>query len=566
MAKIHKLKISNYRGIRHFEQTFGTSNIICLIGRGDSGKSSILEAISIILSPNWNVAFYDTDFFALDIEKPIEIEASLYDVPSKLIQESKFGLYIRGLDRALNIISDDLKDHHETILTIKLKVENDLEPKWFVTNGRQSEDIEIRAHDRALLNTYFVSDYVDRHFSWNKGNPLYSLLRETDTSLENSNVILNAFRNARATIDPHAFEHLQTVLSKVKESAQSLGITINNLSSSIDYKDITIKDGRITLHEDRIPYRLKGKGSKRLLSIAIQVTVLEQGGILLIDEVEQGLEPDRVKHLVSLLKNTSHGQVFMTTHSRDVLVELQYDDIYLLQNKQATLVTFEESFQGCLRRNPEAFFSRRVIVCEGATEVGICRSINNHCMNVYHKNFPMLGIAIVDGTGTSFLKYCEKFKDAGFDVCALCDSDDPNINSKKPGLELRGIKVFDWDDGNAVEHQVIFDLPWNFIQTLVNYVIDEKGEISVKQLVENQHGPPLPDGWYSQDDLPIRTAIGKAAGYKKKTASGLEDKSWFKRIDHGAFLGDLLVEALPSIKDKRTGLQLHGLLKWIDNA
>jgi ABC-type polysaccharide/polyol phosphate transport system ATPase subunit len=108
MAKIHTLKISNFKGLEKFKHVFGMTDFVCLIGRGDSGKTTILEAISAVLSPNWNLTFYDTDFFNGDITNPIEIEVSLYDLPATLIQESKYGLFIRGLDLSTNLIHDDI--------------------------------------------------------------------------------------------------------------------------------------------------------------------------------------------------------------------------------------------------------------------------------------------------------------------------------------------------------------------------------------------------------------------------------------------------------------------------
>ena len=46
MAKLAHLKISHFRGIESFEQKF-VNGITCIIGRGDSGKSTILDAMLI---------------------------------------------------------------------------------------------------------------------------------------------------------------------------------------------------------------------------------------------------------------------------------------------------------------------------------------------------------------------------------------------------------------------------------------------------------------------------------------------------------------------------------------
>lgn len=69
-------------------------NFICLIGRGDSGKTSILDAISFVLSPNLNVAFFDTDVFNCEVENPIVIEASVIEPPEYLLQDNKYGMYL----------------------------------------------------------------------------------------------------------------------------------------------------------------------------------------------------------------------------------------------------------------------------------------------------------------------------------------------------------------------------------------------------------------------------------------------------------------------------------------
>lgn len=179
MTRIHELKINNFRGIRDFSHTFGIANFICLIGRGDSGKSTILDAISYVLSSSWNLTNFDSDFYECDTDTPIEIEATLIDLPENLILESKYGLHIRGLDKSTNEIKDDLEDDHEKALTIKLEIEKDLEPKWYIINNRQDSPISISAYDRAKLNVFMISDYIDRHFFLEQRNPIVFVTKAT---------------------------------------------------------------------------------------------------------------------------------------------------------------------------------------------------------------------------------------------------------------------------------------------------------------------------------------------------------------------------------------------------
>jgi putative ATP-dependent endonuclease of OLD family len=161
MAKIHNLKIQNFRGIKEFEHTFNDQNFICLIGRGDSGKSTILKAISYILSPNWNITFLDNDFHDGDITNNIIIEVTLKEIPDSFVNEDKFGFQLRGIDRETGAIHDELQDNHQKAITIRLTVDKDLEPTWEVVNNRHGDAVKIKATDREKLNTFFIADYID---------------------------------------------------------------------------------------------------------------------------------------------------------------------------------------------------------------------------------------------------------------------------------------------------------------------------------------------------------------------------------------------------------------------
>jgi len=402
MARIHELNISNFRGIKTFSAKL-SKNFICLLGRGDSGKTTILDAISYVLSPSWNLSFFDSDFHKGNTDNCIVIEASLLDVPEKFINEEKFGLYIRGLD-ASGQIHDELQQDHSKVLTIRLEVSKNLEPQWHVVNNRQ-ESIRISGQDRARLNVFMVSDYIDRHFSWSKGSPLYFILKETQsTGDDKSEVIIDAIREAKEKIDQDSFERFKDVTERIKKSSLNLGVDLSRVKTTVDFRDVSIKDGRVCLHDEDVPLRLKGKGSKRLISMAIQSVLVQCGGIILIDEIEQGLEPDRVKHLVRSLKKDNAGQIFLTTHSSDVITELEADDLVIVNNNQGTVTisTPDQKFQNIIRACPEAGYARRVIVCEGKTEIGICRALD-----AYRKNKNMECMSTKDcvytcGGGHSF--------------------------------------------------------------------------------------------------------------------------------------------------------------------
>ncbi|MHB1107552.1 MAG: ATP-dependent nuclease [Lutibacter sp.] len=560
MAKIHTFKINNFRGIESFEQVFGISDFVCLIGRGDSGKTTILDAISYVLSPNWNLTIKDTDFHNCDVSKPIEIEVSLYDLPKKLIQESKFGLYIRGLNKTDDTIEDEIEDNLEIVLTLKLIVEKNLEPKWYIINSRQ-DPIEISSSERSELNMFQISDYIDSHFSWDKRSPLKALFKLDEEQSSMGDVLTQSMRNVKEEVDKKEFKEFDNVLTKIVAISKVFGIDISNVSTSLDLKNISLSDSRFSLYDQNVPFRLKGKGSKRLISIAIQAELAKSGGIVLIDEIEQGLEPDRAQHLAKTLKSNNAGQVFITTHSRDVLVELEAENLFIVKSKETSLRKLNNSLQGAIRKNPEAFFSDKVIVCEGATEVGFCRALNNDRLAKGKDNIALKGVRLVDGTGTEFVNYCKAFIGCGYKVCAFCDSDVENINSKKIGLKEIGVEIIDCEDKLALERQLFKELPWEAIQKMVMYAIELKSLESIQDSVKANFIKSYEEKdyhWIIADSPKMREVLGEV--------SIKEKKEWFKRIDHGEKIGNIFFEHIDEIRETHIGKQINKLSNWIDNA
>ena len=76
MARIRRLEIRNFRSIQ-FLDWYPSAGINCLVGPGDGGKSTILDAIDLCLGARRSAPFGDTDFFQLDVTQPIVISVTL---------------------------------------------------------------------------------------------------------------------------------------------------------------------------------------------------------------------------------------------------------------------------------------------------------------------------------------------------------------------------------------------------------------------------------------------------------------------------------------------------------
>ncbi|WP_295937922.1 ATP-binding protein [uncultured Alistipes sp.] len=569
MAKIHTLKIQNFRGLKNFEQKFTDTNLVCLIGRGDSGKTTILEAISIVLAPTWNVNLYDTDFHNCNVDESIIIEVLAYDLPLRLQDENKFGMHLQFIDsHTLDIVDDVLTLDDATNyfkgLIIRFELNKDLEPSWNVINPTNEDMFPISASDRSSLNMFLVSDYIDRHLSWGKGYPLFALMKQhkAEGGAKDS-IVLNAVRIAKQNIDNGNFTELERIFEEhIKQKVSKLGVALSNPKTSLDLKDMMIRDDRVSMHDGGIPLRLKGKGSKRLISLAIQLSLIEDGGIILIDEIEQGLEADRVQTLIRELKRHTNSQVFITTHSRDVVVELTATELYRTLPAKDKLFRFDEDHQATIRKNPEALFAKSILVCEGATEIGIVRAYDNYLQNTTGEGLSFNGVRYADGSGSNIVNYCTKFIQAGYAVCLFCDSDRKDVNEKKQSLAELGILVIDCEDGYCIEQQIFNDISWGNIVKLIEYA-REMNESSVKNNIISCGGDIEADGWLNEETADIRNILGKSSVYKAEKNGKVDDKSWFKRTDHGEMLGTVVCEELDQLKNKKLGSQFSQLELWI---
>ena len=562
MSKIVYLKINHYRGINEFEHFFGENNFVVLIGRGDSGKTTIMNAISAVLSPYWNYSFSDTDFYNCDVSTPIIIEASLIDVPKELLTEDKYGLHYSLLkgSEIVNNVADAEADQNKMILTIQLVVDNSLEPKWYVVSGRTDQEAkEISSSDRAKFNMFFVSDFVDRHFTYTKGSPLYSLFRE---SLEDKDIVSKRLLDmSRAAYEElkrkDSFSDLKSILEPVKLTATALGLDAKDLNVLLEYYQSSFKDGDVSLHSTNIPFHLQGKGSKRLLSIAIQMQLAKQGGIILIDELEQGLEPDRITNLTQFLKSTEKGQVFVTTHSSYVLTESNYSNIYLMSKNAKGLFPFDASFQPLLRGQSDVFFARKVICCEGRTEQGIIRGLDIYIKNNFKKSFSSLGIAIADcGGGNKHCTQAMQLKIKGFDVIIFGDRDVDSMETNYQKAQEEYIQTVYCDKGRSIEQQLFNDLPWNCIDRLINLAIENKGVHILSEI-----------GIHTIDELHSlsiekQQLVRATAGEHSKN----KNNEWYKTIQAGEQIATLWFDNIESLeRDSTLRKEFNTLMSWIMN-
>ena len=569
--RVRHLSIRNFRGIRELDWPMPDQNVLCLIGRGDSTKSTILEALRRVFHPQWNLSFDDADFHLCDPANPITIDAVLGDLPDTFRDLEKYGHWLCGWNDETLERMDDPGDGLEDALRIRLAVAEDLEPAWYVIKEDEDEGVPFRATDRARVAVSLIGAVSDRHLTWSRSSIL-SQLTETENITSS---LADAARAAKDALEARREQDLSgfdQVARTAETTARALGVNVaTSYRAHLDTDAINVRIAGLALHDGDMPLRQLGLGSKRMLTTGLQKQALRKPHITLFDEVEMGLEPHRIAKLLQHLKKDNTGQYLLTTHSPVVLRELMVTDLHIVHCDSGCIEVLAAdkpviagSIQGKIRAGAEAFLAPKIVVCEGATEVGFLRGLDDHWVASENKDsFAYCGVALFDANGASNIKdIAETLKALSYDVAVLADSDEVVQFSDVHAQELRdaGITVAKWDGALSIEERVFADLPWAGVLSSFDTARDIwNDDARLLDQVKAQFGQGFDRNFVTWIDTPqLRTALGKAAKASK----------WFKRQTWAREWAAAISDHLGNNAICRSDLvrQLISLRNWIDNV
>lgn len=542
MTRICKVEIQNFRTIRllNWQPSPGLN---CLIGPGDSGKTTILDAIDLCLGARRNISFADTDFYGLDVTQPISITLTLGSLPDALMRLDSYGNYLQAFNRANGLVTEEPEQGLETVLCLRLTVDSELEPVWSLVSQRsqaQGQERNIAWKDRLLLAPARLGTYASSNLSWTRGSVLNRLTEERPNL---GAELANAARQARTSFGGQAGAQLAATLQIVTQKANELGVPVGgNTQALLDAHAVSIGDGAIALHDATgVPLRSLGTGSSRLLVAGMQRAAAQQTSVALVDEVEYGLEPHRLTRLLNSLgakENSPPLQVFLTTHSPVAVRELNGNQLFVVRKSpdgahQILQVGVADDIQSTVRADPEAFLARSVIVCEGASEVGLIRGLDHYWTSVNGASMLAAGTAYVNVGGgepdrcfVRGLALCQ----FGYRVLVMVDADKPPTAANVQAYVDAGGEYITWREGRALEDELFLSLPDAGVDALLQRAIDlvdedlvaahiqtqSNGQLALAQirLQRQQLGEPYP--------LATRQLLGLAARNRRN--------GWFKSV------------------------------------
>lgn len=356
-TKITSVNITSFRGLRHLEiMNLGDVNIIT--GDNNSGKTSFLEAIMMLASPNSlsNIVFTSR---LRELGKVPQLLSR-----SRLMTFSAFSyLFDIRKDDSLIELSGDYGSNK-----IKLKIEGSFEKVLideFMINDLIAKSKYSPSKTRELEN---LEEEIESFI----GTHSFSYLEKSNSYFE-KNIELNKFnidyipRRRKEINNYFQFTFLSSIDHIIKDS-------INSLIKNIEYKeevikilsifDNTIKDLIIVNSDDRylhcivdindkiLPLSFYGDGIKKVISLAAGI-LLSKNGVLLVDEIETSIHKKTMARVFNWLIDTCSKfsvQLFISTHSIEAVDQFLQCNPKAIKNDQIRVVTLKKNEDNTVAR------------------------------------------------------------------------------------------------------------------------------------------------------------------------------------------------------------------------
>jgi putative ATP-dependent endonuclease of OLD family len=570
MTLIRALEIENFRAIRKLRWLPGPG-VNCLIGPGDSGKSTILDAIDLCLGARRSLSFTDADFHGIDFDQPIRISVTLGALDDPLKNIDAYGDFLVGFNASTGLVEPEPGAGVETALTLQLTVQSDLEPEWSLISPRAQAAGRTRNlnwADRSRTAPARLGVTGDTHLTWRRGSVLSKL---TDGKADASSELTRLAREMRDAFDQKQLKELEGSLKLVTDAAAEMGVPVGAaVQALIDAGSVSFTGGSISLHDESgIPLRSLGLGSSRLLIAALQRKAADKATTFLIDELEYGLEPHRIIRLLGALgakEEVPPLQVFATSHSPTTVTELSAHQLHIVRRAAGEHIVTRASdagdVQGTIRAHAHALLATSIVVCEGGSEIGLMRGLDQHFTATGETSLAAHGATLVNGNGDETFSRANAFQSLGYRVAILRDSDKPAPAPAEATFLAGGGNVFAWSAGRALEQELFAALPDGPAARLLDLAIETKD----RALIE-AHIRTISNGTQTLDALETE-ALFDGFGVDSRTLLGNAAArfGWLKTITTMEIAGRSIVGPAYGKTDASLTGVMDGVLDWVEDG
>ncbi|MFV0946960.1 AAA family ATPase [Campylobacter jejuni] len=322
---INSIEIKNFKGIKELKlENFSKVNLF--VGKANTGKTSILEALFAFLLENSNDIIQLLDVRKIHLDDDV-FKSFFYDYNLNEKPIIKIG------NEELEINCDE-KSHYSNI-----PIDNKNNLMIDVNNGINH------------INFIYKNDKGIKTLSIKKTFPNLGQIQfqQTMNLLPNENKEIKIFTTPivdfiyqNSFYDKNLINNLSLILSD-RQKKEELKRICKEFSDDIE--ELSFIDGKIAIQKSNlnhaINFKLLGEGFKKYISI--MSSIISDKKYILIDELENGLHYEGIEKLIkSILNSKDDVQFFITTHNQEILEKMSEILEYEEKDKVSVFNIYED--------------------------------------------------------------------------------------------------------------------------------------------------------------------------------------------------------------------------------
>jgi len=343
MRNLENITIHQFRGLKDLElKNLGQINL--LVGINNSGKTSVLEALSIYCDPldlkNWlSIARKREEFFSSSRTPPLDALKWLFDKET--------------FQTGTIVISGDGKFANERMKAVYEEIEEILfgratKPMVFMNEQINEDDeeqinedgdgleirkgLKLRVELHEFDNKY--PDVVEEYQLWDNDFRLSGKSTKREDELPVSMVTPTSHRSNIGQIRLLSEARFHDFKTEVLDLIRQMDNNILDIEILLSPESTSSRFNMYIQHKKLglVPVVSFGDGVRRLLHIALKLASVK-GGVLLIDELESTIHTDALQNSFQWLAKwckEMNVQLFATTHSLEAV------DALLVANESAS--------------------------------------------------------------------------------------------------------------------------------------------------------------------------------------------------------------------------------------
>lgn len=394
-----------------------------LVGSNESGKSTILEAIKIVL--NQQYINYDKYIVKelLNIDEVTEFKAnpSVENLP-KIKIEIDLNLDTASIINA-EFLGINNSDGHE---------------KYGITFDCAFDDEFLNYQEiiDEILKGVIPFEYYKMTWTKYNGRPYHFAqkpikLVSIDNSESNTSTSFNTF-NKSLFESVHDIPKQMNARHNFREKISSIfdDLSLEILSDGqkfgVNNKKI-IFDNLISIYENEIPLENKGKGIENIIKTKISINKHSNLDLILLEEPENHLcHSNLLKMLEEIELEQENTQIIITTHNNMIASKLNLKNILWLSDNEITSLNSIDDETALFFEKADnnnfltALLSKKIILVEGSSEYILLPKLY---YQKYDKKIGLDSITIISCNGITYNNYLKALKNKDDKIAVITDND-----------------------------------------------------------------------------------------------------------------------------------------------